>query len=97
MLTQFGPGVGSPDRDVLLLYLAEQPLDPSRKLPLQLRPVDDHHDGRVAEPVSLFSRTSRAAVSSVNVLPEPCVCQTSPRRFFEGSAQRSTMRSTARR
>ena len=45
---------------------------------------------------SLSSRISRAAVSRVKVLPEPCVCQTRPR-VLVGSAQRATIVSMARR
>ena len=39
---------------------------------------------------SFSSRISFAAVSSVKVLPEPCVCQTRPR-VLVGSAQRATI------
>ena len=66
------------DGDIELLHLAEEPVNPSFKLTLQLHAVDDHDDGGVLN-FSLSSSNNRAAVSSVNVLPEPCVCQISPR------------------
>ena len=45
-IPKFGFGTGPPDRDILLLHLAEQPLDPTLELSLKLGPVHDHHDRR---------------------------------------------------
>ena len=52
--SQLGSGVRAPDGDVLLLHLAEQPLDPARKLALQLRAVHDDDHRRRAELVLAF-------------------------------------------
>ena len=48
-LLQLGLGVRAPDRDVLLLHLAEQPVDPALELAFELGAVDDQDDGRVLE------------------------------------------------
>ena len=53
-LLQFRLGVGALDRDVLLLHLAEQPLDPALELSFQLGAVDHEDHRRVLEPLLFF-------------------------------------------
>ena len=52
-------GVRPPDRDVLLLHLAEQLLDPALELPFELGAVDDEDDGRVLEALLVFEDQPR--------------------------------------
>ena len=42
---EVGSGIRSPDRNVLVLHVAEQPFDPVLELPLQFRSIH-HHEHR---------------------------------------------------
>ena len=53
-LAKFGPGARTPDRDVLLLHLAEQPFDPTPELSFELHPVHDHDYRGGTEPILSF-------------------------------------------
>ena len=53
-LLQFGLAVSPLDGDVLLLHLAEQPLDPALELSLQFGAIDDENHGAVSESRLVF-------------------------------------------
>ena len=56
---QLGLGVGPPDRDILGLHLAEQPVDPTLELAFQLGAVDHQDDGGVLEPLLVLEDQPR--------------------------------------
>ena len=58
-IPKVGLGVRAPDRDILLLHLAEQPLDPAFDLSFKFRSIHDHHDRRLTEPVLAFHDQAR--------------------------------------
>ena len=60
-IPEFALGVRTPDWNILLLHLAEQPLDPALELSFKLRPVHDHDDRRRAEPVLALQDQARGS------------------------------------
>ena len=58
-IPKLGLGVRAPHRNILLLHLTEQPLDPAFDLPFKFRSIHDHHDRRLTEPVFAFHDQAR--------------------------------------
>ena len=52
---------GAPHRDVLLLHLPEQPLDPTLELSFKLRPIHDHNHRRRAKPILALQDQARGS------------------------------------
>ena len=58
-LPELGLGTRTPDRNVLLLHLAQQPLDPALELSFQFHPVHHHDHCRRAELLLSFQDQAR--------------------------------------
>ena len=94
-LLQLGLRVRPPHRDVLLLHLAEQPLDPALQLPFELGAVDDQDHGRVLEPLLLLEDQPRRGQQGEGLARALRVPDEAA--LLAGSAQRATILSMARR
>ena len=58
-IPKVGLRVRAPHRDILLLHLAEQPLNPAVDLPFKFRSIHDHHDRWLTELVFAFHNQAR--------------------------------------